>query len=454
MRLRPAWHCIALSLLFALAASLLVACGGSPAAVPSINSGLSSAPGAGEAARESNSSAPLAAPAATQALVTGGSSAGADVSSDVTFGTADPALATTPNASVARPQGQEVSLKAGEINDNEQFAAYLDYLQSYRDGDVRLAAVSERYLIRVINDDQRPVLDAHVTIYADDQVVFRGRTYANGQTIFLPSALGVSPNATSFRAVAEYGDARAETSFDRGSGGEVEIGLRGMQPDDTLRLDVLFLLDTTGSMDDELSRIQQTIDSIAQRIDAFTPRPQIRYALVAYKDLGDDYVTSPTDFTTDLAQFRAALNKLSAKGGGDTPEAIDEAMYDTIMRASWADQPSVRLVFLVADAGPHIDSQQQFTYLDGAREAVVRGVKIYPIAASNTDAPAEYVFRQLAQQTMARFIFLTYQAGTSSGVPGESTTLEAGDQPYSVERLDDLIVDIVQRELAAAVGAR
>jgi hypothetical protein len=81
-------------------------------------------------------------------------------------------------------------------------------------------------------------------------------------------------------------------------------------------------------------------------------------------------------------------------------------------------------------------------------------VKIYPIAASNTDAPAEYVFRQLAQQTMAGFVFLTYQPGQSAGAPGESTTLGAGDQPYTVERLDDLIVTIVERELAAAVGAR
>jgi hypothetical protein len=112
------------------------------------------------------------------------------------------------------------------------------------------------------------------------------------------------------------------------------------------------------------------------------------------------------------------------------------------------------LAFLVADAGPHVPGGAQFTYLEGAREAVARGVKIYPIAASNTDPQAEYVFRQLAQQTMAGFVFLTYQEGASSGAPGESTPLEAGEQVYTVERLDDLIVSIVERELAAALGAR
>ncbi len=416
---------------------MLIMLGGKTSQVFSqINSGLSLGGGGGHTA-----GAP-AAPHPASGAPAGGVSAPA------------PTAAAPPPA--ARPLGQEASLKAGEIDDNARFDDYLAYLQGYQGGGVRPADVSERYLIRVIDDSQRPVLDAHVTVYADDQVVFQGRTYAGGQTIFLPRALGVSPNATRFRAEATYGNASAETSFDRSPGGSVEIGLRGAQIDDTLRLDLLFLLDTTGSMGDELGRIQQTIDSIAQRIDTFSPRPQIRYGLVAYKDHGDDYVTRPFDFTSDLGQFRAALNALSAQGGGDTPEALDEAMHDAVMGVNWSDKPAVRLVFLVADAAPHVDSQSQiqFTYLASARAAAIRGVKIYPIAASNSDAPAEYVFRQLAQQTLGGFVFLTYQPGESAGAPGEATTLEAGDQPYSVERLDDLIVSIVERELAAAVGAR
>jgi len=254
--------------------------------------------------------------------------------------------------------------------------------------------------------------------------------------------------------VAEYGQARAEASLERGASERVELGLRDVRSDETLRLDLLFLLDTTGSMGDELGRIQATIDSIAGRIDGFTPRPAIRYGLVAFKDVGDEYVTRSAEFTTDVAAFRAELGRLSAMGGGDTPEAVDEGLYEAVVRAGWSDEPAVRLVFLVGDAGPHVPGGAQFSYLEGAREAVARGVKIYPIAASNTDPQAEYVFRQLAQQTMAGFVFLTYQPGENGGAPGESTTLEAGEQAYTVERLDDLIVGIVERELGAAVGAR
>lgn len=457
--------------------SSLVACGAQPAAeAPTAQNGASAATAAPAAtmapaapameARESPaegaasgvSGAPppdVAAPAAdagSAAIGGGESSAGAPLPAP-----AAPAAPAATGSGAAgdprRPSAPEASLKAGEIDDNAAFADYLAYLAGYQWRDVRLADVRERYLIRVIDDAQRPVLDARVTVYDGERAVFSGRTYAGGETIFMPGLYDAA-NTDSFRVVAEYGQARAETTLARGASEQVELGLRGATPDETLRLDLLFLLDTTGSMGDELGRIQTTIDSIAARIDGFSPRPQIRYGLVAYRDEGDDYVTRSFDFTPDLASFRAQLGALGADGGGDTPEALDQALYDAVVRVGWSDQPAVRLAFLVADAGPHVPGTAQFSYLDGAREAVARGVKLYPIAASNTDPQAEYVFRQLAQQTMASFVFLTYQEGASGGAPGESTTLEAGEQPYTVERLDDLIVAIVERELAAAVGAR
>ncbi|RRR70522.1 MAG: VWA domain-containing protein [Candidatus Viridilinea halotolerans] len=367
-----------------------------------------------------------------------------------------PAAAPESGAPMPRPdprQAPEAAIKAGEINDNEQFAAYLDYLQGYSWGNVRHADVSERYVLRVLGEGQRPLHDARVTVYDGERQIFQGRTYADGRALFMPR-ISDTQQTTEFRVVAAYGAVQGEALLRRGEVEVVEIGLRGATPEEALRLDLLFMLDTTGSMEDELRRIQQTIDSIAERIDAFTPRPAIHYGLVAYKDVDDEYVTRSFDFTPDLAAFRLELARLSANGGGDTPEAVDEALYDGMMVLQWRDEPTVRIAFLVADAGPHVPGPSQFTYLDGIREAVARGVKIYPVAASNTEPQAEYVFRQLAQQTMASFIFLTYQPGASSGAPGESTPLEAGEQAYTVERLDDLIVGIVERELRAAVGAR
>ncbi|HMO56178.1 MAG TPA: hypothetical protein PKC19_02390 [Roseiflexaceae bacterium] len=135
------------------------------------------------------------------------------------------------------------------------------------------------------------------------------------------------------------------------------------------------------------------------------------------------------------------------------PEDLNEGLRLAIEELRWRDD-AVRLVFLVADAAPQLGYGQQFDYLVGAREAVARGIRIYPIAASNTDESAEYVFRQLAQQTLGRFLFLTYQAGQNGGTPGDTTTLNIEPQAFTVERLDDLVVQVVEREIAAAAGAR
>ncbi|NJN65616.1 MAG: VWA domain-containing protein [Chloroflexaceae bacterium] len=316
--------------------------------------------------------------------------------------------------------------------------------------------MSERYLITVLNDRQHPLLDARVRIYDGQQQLFEGRTYAGGQTIFLPRASSASGNTAQFRIVAEYGNQQAETTVSRRTQAptqeSIELVVAGSRPPEDLHLDILFLLDTTGSMGDELGRIQETIDSIAQRIDALTPRPILRFGLVAYRDREDAYVTRSYDFTPDVSSFRQQLNSFSADGGGDTPESLNEGLHEAVQGVRWDSENAVRLIFLVADAGPHLDYEQDYDYANEIQQAVAGGIKIYPIAASNTDDFAEYVFRQLAQQTLGRFIFLTYQPGESSGTPGESTTLQSGDQPYTVEQLDDLIVQVVQRELAMASG--
>ncbi len=356
---------------------------------------------------------------------------------------------------VARPlpQGGPAPLKAGERDDNDTFDEYLDYLDRYQGPEARTVNVRERYFIKVLDTNQQPVLNARVRVYDGDTQVFEGRTYAGGQTLFLPHARDVSANAREFRVEAQYGNATAEQTLQRESREYLELALDTEQQHDDLKLDILFLLDATGSMEDELNRVQETIDSIARRIDSFTPRPTVRFALVAYRDREDDYVTRTYDFTPDVPAFRKLLNSITADGGGDTPESVNEALHEAVQGVQWGDD-AVRLIFLVADAGPHLDYPDDYDYLAETQQAVTQGIKIYPIAASNTDDYAEYVFRQMAQQTLARFIFLTYQPGESAGAPGASTTLDAGDQSYTVERLDDLIVQVVERELAAVSGRK
>lgn len=450
---------------------LLAACGsGAPAA--SVEPAATVAPAAGDAPAASIVSAATAAPAAGGALMTSAPAAAPTAAAAAGESAAAPAPPSAGDAGAAseamrpaataapasnaaqRPQGQEQALKAGDIDDNAEFDNYESYLQSYSGPRAREVDVSERYVLTVQDENQRPVLDARVRIYDGQQMVFEGLTYAGGKAIFFPHPLGVSPNANRLRVLAERDNAVAETMLTRGQQDQVVLDLKGTVQPTPLKLDVLFLLDATGSMGDEIGKIQDTILSIAQRVDNFQPRPEVRFGLVAYRDRGDDYVTRVYDFTPDVQTFRQLLLSVQAGGGGDTPESLNEGLHQAIEDVNWGER-TVRLTFLVADAPPHLDYAQDYDYVTEVQQAQARGIKIYTIGASNTDPQAEYVFRQLAQQTLAHFIFLTYQPGENGGAPGESTQLEAGNSPqgYTVERLDDMVVQAIQLELAAAVGA-
>ena len=43
-------------------------------------------------------------------------------------------------------------------------------------------------------------------------------------------------------------------------------------------LDVVFLIDATGSMGDEIEQLKANMVSVAEQIDKLTPRPDVRFA--------------------------------------------------------------------------------------------------------------------------------------------------------------------------------
>jgi hypothetical protein len=132
---------------------------------------------------------------------------------------------------------------------------------------------------------------------------------------------------------------------------------------------------------------------------------------------------------------------------------VNAGLYEAINLPGWADNSSgrhLRMIVLVGDAPPHIDYPNDYAYPDLLRQAVAKGIKIFPIGASNLDSAGEYVFRQFAQFTMGQFVFLTYENGVS-GEPGPSTTHDVPSD-FTVQNLDSLVVRLVQGEVANQTG--
>ncbi len=352
-----------------------------------------------------------------------------------------PTAAAAPGSESAPGQAR---LKAGEVDDNAQWDDYLLYRQEYAGPPVHERDVSERYAVTVTDAQGRPLLDAGVTFYRGDKPVFAARTYATGQVLFFPKALGEAQDTSSWRVVATKGDARGEATLRRGEDYRLVIALEhpGRAAEERVKLDVLFLIDATGSMSDEIEKLQTSIQQIAARIDSLPGRPEVRFAMTIYRDREDLFVTRTYDFTPDVERFSKALAEVRADGGGDTPESVNEALHRAIHAPEWRSQDTVKLVFLVADASPHLDYEQDYDYADEMQAAAERGIKIFCVASSGLDDQGEYIFRQIAQFTQGRFIFLTYAPG---GGPGDDTTHHVED--YSVQNLDDLVVRLVEEEL-------
>ena len=337
-----------------------------------------------------------------------------------------------------------VSLSAGEVNDNRRWDEYLEYLAEYQGPPVHEVDVSERYIITVRGSDGRPVPNALVRVASGGNTLFEGFTYANGQTLFFPRALPETGSAESFQVSAQKDGASRSLDFPRGTKTGWDLTLDATASyDGGVPLDVLFLLDSTGSMADEIDRIKDTLLSISARISDLPAQPDLRLGMVSYRDREDEYVTRVFDFDADAGRFSDTIRSVQADGGGDEPESLNEALHVALNKPDWRTGDAIRLVFLLADAPPHLDYPQDYDYAEEMVEARKRGIKIFSVASSGLNVRGEYIFRQIAQHTMGRFIFILYESPGG----GVGTPHDVGE--YTIERLDSLIVRLVEEELAA-----
>lgn len=344
---------------------------------------------------------------------------------------------------------QNSQLNAGEVDDNDKWDDYLLYLRQYSGAAVIRVDVSERHQIRVQDRQGNPVLGARIDVQAQGQTVQTLRTHSDGRAYFFPRALDVTAPEYEVNVTV---NGQVE-SFTIPAGGEqrewiVSHAGADQQALPRARLDVLFLIDATGSMADEINQLKENIRAIAAQVDALPSQPDVRFAMVAYRDHGDEYVTRVSDFTPDVEAFAQELDNVSADGGGDYPEDLNEALSQALHTPEWRVEETVSLIFLVADAPPHLDYGQENHYAVEMVNAAERGIKIYPIASSGLDYQGEYIFRQLAQFTGGRFIFLTYGA-SGPGSSGTETSFNVDD--YTVGSLDALVIRVITEELSFLV---
>jgi Mg-chelatase subunit ChlD len=146
------------------------------------------------------------------------------------------------------------------------------------------------------------------------------------------------------------------------------------------RIEVVFCLDTTGSMGGLIEGAKAKIWAICNQILGGKPTPDLKVGLVAYRDKGDEYVTKVIDLTDDLDAIHGHLKGFVANGGGDEPESVNQALADAVNKVRWStDRKTLRIIFLVGDAPPHMDYTDDVKYPDTCKKACEKGIIINTI---------------------------------------------------------------------------
>jgi Mg-chelatase subunit ChlD len=163
------------------------------------------------------------------------------------------------------------------------------------------------------------------------------------------------------------------------------------------RMDVCFVLDTTGSMGGLIEGAKQKIWSIANDMISAKPTPELRLGLVAYRDRGDEYVTKLFDLTNDIDAIYGHLQSFKAAGGGDEPESVNEALQDAVRKMSWSqDRKVLKIIFLVGDAPPHMDYADGPKYPQVCQEAMKKDLIINTVQCGGI-ASTTPIWKEIAQ---------------------------------------------------------
>ena len=201
----------------------------------------------------------------------------------------------------------------------------------------------------------------------------------------------------------------------------------------------MLMIDTTGSMGDELEYIKAELYDVVERVAKADESLSIRVSVNFYRDEEDDYVVKYYDFRTDINDCIAQLKEQHADGGGDFPEAVHTALDNAVAGHKWREE-AVKICFIVLDAPPHSESEIQGVnaeLLKTVKAAAEQGIRIIPVASSGVDGETEFLLRSYALMTGGTYVFITDDSGVGYG----HKEAEVGE--HTVEYLNECMIRIV-----------
>jgi Mg-chelatase subunit ChlD len=219
-------------------------------------------------------------------------------------------------------------------------------------------------------------------------------------------------------------------------------------------LDLVFLVDETGSMGAYIEQVKLHLLELVHALRRSPLMKSLRIGLVTYRDHPPQdltYASRSTDLTNDIASIEREVQSMAAQGGGDGPESVTDGLFD-VVRLSWR-PTAAKVVVWFGDAPPHgLDSNERdgfpkgcpcgnhwYTQAESCREM---GIAVYAIGclpALRRFPGAEDVFRLVASTTRGTYLPLTRAELLVPLIAG------AAAMELDKQRIDERVVDALQR---------
>ena len=326
------------------------------------------------------------------------------------------------------------TLTAGEWKDSENqefWTKLMNRNEWYQYMELRNLYPTKIVTVNVKDKKDNPCYNVKVTLVGGDgQTVYVTRTDINGKAYLLYD-LNNSKETVSHVRVGEQTlkvtDEKVVNVVAEDAGVEVKA------------LDLMLMVDTTGSMSDELRYIQKELEDVIKRVSEADKSLSINVSVNFYRDETDEYVVRAFEFTDNIEKTLNQLKNQETDGGGDYPEAVHTALNNVVNEHQWRDD-AVKLCFFILDAPPHSEAEikginaQLQSYVQAA---AVKGIRIIPVASSGVDTETEFLMRSYALMTGGTYVFLT----NHSGIGGDHLEPTIGE--YEVEALNELMIRVI-----------
>ena len=327
-------------------------------------------------------------------------------------------------------------LTACAYNDNDHFSFWQSLLTSTQEGPGLFESFYDNFLFKTANRIKIKVpsnMDVIVHL-VDDQnnILFTS----------IPDATGIAylyshTKQESYNICLEYkklGESEVTKQYEVVTEDTEFILDATSEKSDTIQL--MFVIDTTGSMGDEIRYLTAEVIDIIDKVKLSFPTASLELAIMVYRDRNDEYLTNYSDFTTDIISQQMFLSKQRASGGGDFEEAVDVAMEEAAEK-QWSSSAKTKILVHVADAPSHDNDVASWN--ESSLKFAEMGVRVITVASSGINKKTEYLFRSQSILTNGMYVYLT----NDSGIGNDHLEATVEERP-TVEYLNASLVRLIK----------